>query len=347
MRTVHIVLPNDIDDPGAPSGGNVYDRRICDGLAALGWKVIEHPVRGAWPLPGADARAELGRVLAAIPEGASVILDGLVASAVADCLVPHKSRLNLLILMHMPLGDNDSTLRAAEGRALAAAQTIVATSRWGRGRLLELYPLPAGRVHAVPPGVDAAALVQGSEEGSRLLCVAAVTPQKGHDILVDALATITDPPWSCVCVGSLDRDPAFASRIRSRARSCIPGIGFAGPLTGCDLDAAYAAADLLVLPSRGETYGMVVTEALARGIPVVATAVNGLPEALGRAPDGSLPGILVRLNDSAALAGALRRWLGDPALRDRLRTSARGRRATLSGWEAASESFARILADLP
>ena len=120
-----------------------------------------------------------------------------------------------------------------------------------------------------------------------------------------------------------------------------------GPRTGDQLDAAYAVADLLVLASRGETYGMVVTEALGRGIPVLATATNGLPEALGHAPDGSLPGLLVEPDDPAALAAALRRWLSDTDLRQRLRRSARGRRTTLTGWAGTSELISKVLDGVP
>ena len=88
-----------------------------------------------------------------------------------------------------------------------------------------------------------------------------------------------------------------------------------GPLTGAALDAAYAAADLLVVPSRAETYGMVVTEALARGIPVLASDAGGLPETLGRDPGGRVPGVLVQSGDAAALAAALRGWLIDSGRR--------------------------------
>ena len=118
---------------------------------------------------------------------------------------------------------------------------------------------------------------------------------------------------------------------------------FAGPLVGAELDAAYAAADLVVLPSRGETYGMVVTEALARGLPVLATAVGGLPDALGRAPDGGVPGLLVPPGDAAALAGALRRWLTDADLRARLRRSAAARRTGLAGWATTARIVSNVL----
>jgi glycosyltransferase involved in cell wall biosynthesis len=343
VTLLHVILPGDIDDPATPSGGNTYDRRICQGLAASGWSVHEHGVRGAWPRAGVTERADLARVLADVPDNAVVLLDGLVASAVPDVLVPEARRLCLVVLVHMPLGDE------AEGAALAAASAVVTTSAWTRRRLLDLYPLPADRVHVATPGVDRAPVAPGSDAGSELLCVAAVTPNKGHDLLTQALATVADLPWSCTCVGSLSRDPGFVDRLRRQADGygLADRVRFVGPRTGDELDAAYAAADLLVLASRGETYGMVVTEALARGIPVLATATTGLPEALGRAPDGSLPGMLVEPGDPAALAGALRRWLGDTGLRQELRRSARDRRTTLTDWTVTSALISKILNGVP
>jgi glycosyltransferase involved in cell wall biosynthesis len=333
---LHVVLPNDIDDPTTPSGGNAYDRRICDGLAAAGWTVREHAVRGAWPHPADADRAGLARVLAALPSGALVLVDGLIASAVPDVLAPAAARLRLVVLMHMPLGD------AAERAALSAVAAVITTSEWSRGRLIA--SLPAGRVYAAPPGVDPAPVHEPGVTGGALLCVAAVTPLKGHDVLVDALAAIRDRAWTCVCVGALDRDPAFADAVRrtALARGIADRVAFVGPRTGADLDARYAAADLLVLPSRRESYGMVVTEALARGVPVLATAADGVTESVGRTADG-LPGILVPPGDPTALAAALRRWLAEPDLRDRIRKNALVRRKTLTGWAATTKLVADAL----
>ncbi|MGC1213497.1 MAG: glycosyltransferase family 4 protein, partial [Micromonospora sp.] len=319
MTVVHVMLPGDIDVPATPSGGNHYDRRVCRGLAAAGWEVREHPMPGAWPHPGPGERAALAGVLGALPDGALVLVDGLIASAVPEVLAPQVGRLRPVVLVHMPLETD------AEGRALAAAVGVVTTSEWTRRRLFDRYALPADRVRVAPPGVDPAPPVVGSADGTRLLCVAAVTPHKGHDVLAAALARVVDLPWTCDCVGALTRDPGFVDRLRRQLTGSGLGdrVRLRGPRTGADLGAAYAAADLLVLASRAETYGMVVTEALARGVPVLAGEVGGLPEALGRAPDGSRPGLLVPPDDPDALAGALRRWLTDPQLRNRLRRSAR------------------------
>ena len=324
MRQVHVVVPDGIDDPARPSGGNTYDRRLSRGLTSTGWTVHEHPV----------SLAVLDDVVRQIPEDAVTLLDGLVASRAPEVLVPQARRLRLVVLVHMPLGDQ------LERAALSAAAAVVTTSAWSRRRLLELHSLPADRVHVAMPGVDAADLADATAGGEALLCVAAVTPEKGHDVLLDALATITDLSWRCECVGSLDRDPAFAEALRHRHDR----VGFPGPRTGTDLDRSYAAADLLVLPSRAEAYGMVVTEALARGLPVVAANVGGVPEALGHSANGTRPGLLVPPNDAAALGAALRAWLGDAALRSRLRRAARERRDSLPGWPTTVSAVASALA---
>ncbi|MEU9509757.1 glycosyltransferase family 4 protein [Micromonospora sp. NPDC048170] len=338
--TAYVVLPNDIDDPATPSGGNGYDRRLCRGLSAAGWTIREHVVPGDWPRPDRAARAALAGVLAALPDGAPVLLDGLVASPVPEVLTPHARRLRLVVVVHLPLEHDD------EGAALAAAVAVVATSEWTRRRLLDRYALPPGRVHVARPGVDPAPPAPGSPAGGNLLCVAAVVPHKGHDVLVEALAAVAGLPWSCVCVGPLTRDRGFVAGLRRQltGHGLADRVRLVGPCTGAALDAEYAAADLLVLASRRETYGMVVTEALARGVPVLATAAGGLPEALGRAPDGTAPGLLVPPDDPAALAGALRRWLAEPDLRRFLRRAARGRRRTLDDWTVAATVAGAVLA---
>jgi glycosyltransferase involved in cell wall biosynthesis len=351
VKEVHVVVPEGIDDPARPSGGNAYDRRVCRGLAALGWAVHEHPIAGAWPRPDAAGHAALARAVRRIPDGSVVLLDGLIASAAPEALLPQARRLRQVVLVHMPLGhrppdDEAGAVRAREREVLSAAAAVVTTSAWTRRRLGALYALPADRVYVAEPGVDEAGLAPGTAAGDALLCVAAVTPDKGHDVLLDALATTTDLPWHCACVGSLDRDPAFGGGVRraTRNKGLAERVRFPGPRTGPELDRAYAGADLLVLASRAETFGMVVTEALARGLPVLAAEVGGVTEALGHAHDGTRPGLLVAPGDPAALGAALRAWLGDAALRGRLRRAAHERRASLRGWPATTSVLAGVLA---
>ncbi len=146
-------------------------------------------------------------------------------------------------------------------------------------------------------------------------------------------------------MGALRDNPDHVSQLHKMTENLALGdrVRFSGPQVGAELEARYAAADLLVLASYAETYGMVVTEALARGIPVLATAVDGVPEALGRAPDGGLPGLLVPSDDPAALPAALRRWLTDAELRQRLKIAARDRRAMLEGWQMTTHRLAEVL----
>jgi glycosyltransferase involved in cell wall biosynthesis len=342
-------VPEGIDDPARRSGGNLYDRRVCDGLVALGWQVREHALPGAWPSLTAAARAPLATLLASIDDGSVVLLDGLIACATPDLLVPQAARLNLVVVVHLPLGaPADAPAEAGEGEraVLCAAAAVVTTSDWTRRWLLERYGLDGRRVHVAEPGVDPAAQATGTDHGGALLCVAAVVPHKGQDVVLDALRSIPDLPWRCVCVGSTTRAPEFAGAVARTAEHAGLADRFvlAGHRSGAALDDSYAQADVLVLPSRTETYGLVVTEALARGLPVIAADVGGVPQALGHDGTGQRPGLLVPADDVPALAVALRRWLDEPDLRQRLRDSASQRRLALRRWTTTAAVVSDVLA---
>jgi glycosyltransferase involved in cell wall biosynthesis len=335
---VYVVVPADIDDPAVPSGGNSYDRRVCRELVAAGRTVHEIAVAGEWPRPGPAARASLAAELAAVPDGAAVVLDGLVACGVPDVVVPQADRLALVVLVHLPLGEENASLAAAEREVLHAVDAVVATSPWTARRLIAAHGLDAADVHVATPGVDPAPLARGSD-GSRLLCVGSISPTKGQDLLVEALAAVGDEEWTCDLVGAVRRDPAHVDLVRGAITRCglDARVRITGPLVGDALEAVFAAADLLVLPSRVEAYGMVVTEALARGIPVLAAAAGGVPETVGDS------GLLVPPGDAAALAAALRRWFGEPDMRDGLRRAAALRRPELDGWEVTARCLGQVL----
>ncbi|WP_229812865.1 glycosyltransferase family 4 protein [Lentzea flava] len=321
---VHFVLPADVDDPASPSGGNVYDLRVGAGLTRL-------TVAGDWPRPR-DTTA-LEQTLAAIPDGDVVLLDGLVGCGVPEVVVPHARRLQLAVLVHLPLADEtglDPTTAALldekERQVLRAASAVIATSPTAAHNIRTRHGLDT--VHVVLPGTDPAPRAPGTDGVSQLLCVASITPRKGHDLLIRALQKI-DYEWRLDCVGPVR---PFVEQLPADDR-----VSFRGPLVGEALTRAYADADLFVLASRAETYGMVVTEALARGLPVIASAV---PDALG---DG---GLLLPPGDENALEAALTRWFQDQEFRAELRAKALGRRASLSTWDESTEDLRRVLASL-
>lgn len=340
MKAVHVVLPAGIDDPRRPSGGNVYDRRVCNGLVGLGWDVRERHVAGSWPYPDSNALAGLADAIAAVPDEGVVLVDGLVASAARDVLVPATRQLRLVVLVHLPLR------LPGEGAVLAAARAVITTSGWGRNQLIGWYPLAPQAVHVAEPGADRAARASGTPGGGELLCVAPVSSHKGHDLLLSALAAVRDLPWRCRCVGSLERNPAFVEQVRRQVVSngLAGRVTFCGTRTGAELAHAYATADVLVHASRGETYGMVITEALARALPVLATEVGGVPEALGDTPAGKA-GRLVAPDEAGGLAAALRRWLTDERWRARLREAAAHRRQTLPAWKETAHRIADALTE--
>jgi glycosyltransferase involved in cell wall biosynthesis len=320
--TVHLVVPAGYAE--RPSGGNVYAHRVRAGLVGLGWDVVTHEVGPTGQLPG-------------LPAGALTVVDSLVVSSHAWALLDLDVR--LVSLVHMIFGT------PGERELLRSAVAVVATSSWTRRRLAEHYGLELDRIRVAVPGVEIADPARGGATGGELLCVAGVSRAKGQDVLLAALARLRDLDWRCTLVGALDLDRDFVDELRKTAADTgtADRVVFAGAVPHDDLGAAYARSDLLVLPSRAETYGMVVAEALAHGLPVVASAVGGVPEALGQADDGSAPGLLVRPADPLALAGALRCWLEDPHRRERLRRSAGRRRLTLPTWSTTTADVAAVL----
>jgi glycosyltransferase involved in cell wall biosynthesis len=349
VRDVYFVVPDGIDDPARPSGGNTYDRHLCRELGAQGWSAHERAVAGFWGRPGAASFAALEGAFRQIPDDSVVLLDGLIASTAPEVLVPQAGRLRLVVLVHMPLGHRppDDAARRRERAVLTAATATVTTSAWTRCRLMELYDLPAHRVRVAEPGVEAAGPARGTGAGGALLCVGAVTFEKGHDILLDALESISELSWHCTCVGGLNRDPAFVEGLRRRSLDGGLGerVSFPGPRTGADLGRSYGSADLLVVASRAESYGLVVSEALARGLPVIAAEVGGVVEALGEGTATTRPGLLVAPEDPVALADALSAWLGDAELRKRFRRAARDRRESLPRWSTTASVVAQVLAE--
>jgi glycosyltransferase involved in cell wall biosynthesis len=334
-RIVRFVVPQGIGEAAGVSGGNIYDLRVREGLVGLGWEVSLIEVD-----PDAAAPA-----LADAPDYALVLVDGLVAGRSPEALAAEAERLRLVVIAHMVSasfpGTHPRTVED-EQRALAAARVVVTTSDWTRSELIRAGVVDAARIVVATPGTDVAPAARGTTDGDALLCVGVVAPHKGQDVLVEALAALEpNRDWTCTIAGSLHSRPRFARRIADRAREAGLGgqVMLPGVLGGPDLDHAYRGTDLLVAPSRVESYGMAIAEALGHGIPVLASDVGGVREAVG---DGEAA-ILVPPGDVSALVDALTRWMSDSELRSRMTDAAHDRRDELPRWSETAQRVADAL----
>lgn len=340
----HLLVPGGLE---VVTGGTLYDRRMVEGLRAQGQPVTVHGLPGRFPRTDAAARSGLEAAFAAIPAGRVTLIDGLALGDAAAITERHAERLRLVALVHHPLADESgldaaaqAALLAAERRSLAAVRGVVVTSPFTARRLqaLDLYPRPAA---VARPGSDPAPIAAGGDGGTpRLLCVGAVIPRKGQDVLVAALAQLRELPWRCDCIGRLDQAPGFAAEVTAAIDAAGLGgrLRLCGPVPPEALAGHYHEADLFVLPSRYEGYGMAVAEAIAHGLPVVTTDGGALAETL---PAGA--GVSVPAGGADALAAALAGLIRDPARRRQLADGAARARRTLPRWPEAARRFAEAV----
>lgn len=345
---LHLVVPGPLDQR---TGGYLYDARIVEELGRSGRPVTVHEVDGRFPDVDATSLARLDETLAGISDGAVTVVDGLALGAAPGVAEAHAGRLRLVALVHHPLADEtglDEAARArfrdAEAEALRHVTGVVVTSP-STARRLDDFGVDARRIRAVLPGTDPAppAVGTGGGEAPRMVCVGSVTPRKGHDVLVRALARLADLEWRCDCAGSLKRAPEHVERVRSETErlGLVERMRFLGELQADVLDEVYRTATLFVLPSHYEGYGMAFAEALARGLPVVGTTGGAIPDTV---PDDA--GILVEPGDDEALADALRELLEDEERRDGMALAARRHARELPGWDRQAAAFREAVEEL-
>ena len=330
------------------TGGYAYARRMLTELGAAGWDVHHLPLGEGFPDPTAQTLAHAYRLLASQPEDVPLLVDGLALGAMPGIAQALGERQPLVALIHHPLAlesgldcDRARALATTERAALAAACHVVTTSRTTACTLERDYGVSAERITVVVPGTDAVQTARGSgSQQLALLSVGTLVPRKGHDLLLAALAALQDLPWHLTIVGDAHRDPATALALREAAlRAGLAGrVVFAGAVDATHLSAHYERADLFVLASRHEGFGMAFAEALAYGLPLLGTTAGAIPEAV---PAGA--GMLVPPNDLPALTEALRVLLSDQATRKQLGASARAAAAALQPWHASAAVLAGVL----
>lgn len=314
------------------SGGNKYNAKLAEHLTALGADIETVVVDGDWPV---GSPADRQRFAEALDGGTTVIADGLVAGGAPDEIAGAVGKgTSVWILSHMALADHHDL----EAKALAAATGIICPSAHAADELETKHGTQD--IVIATPGADKADPAKGSQP-RHIVAVAALLPNKSQTLLVEALSQITDLPWTVALIGSEDADPMYAAEVRAAVEhyGLHNRISVTGELTGNAFDEEWHKADLSVLLSRSESFGMVVTESLAHGVPVIVRQGTGAVEALGDTGAGAA----LDLSDPHNLTMTLRNWLTDPALQQRWRGAAISARDSLQSWDATAATVLKAI----
>jgi glycosyltransferase involved in cell wall biosynthesis len=345
VAALAFAVPGNLDQP---TGGYAYDRRVIAELRRLGCAVDVIDLGDGFPRPTADAVREALARLQRVPANRPILIDGLALGVLPAAAQALRATHKAVALVHHPLALESgltaaaaAVLRASERAALEAVRHVIVTSAATARVLVADYGVATTDITVAMPGNDPVAAVPKQAHGNmkqtvKLLAVGAVVRRKGYDVLLDALARLTDLDWDLVIAGDCTRNREVAGdlatklvllRFGSRAR-------MTGAISDQELAGLYDSADLFVLASRHEGYGMAFTEAIAHGLPVVGTRAGAIPETV---PDGA--GILVPPDDVAALAAALRSMITDADLRARCAAVARRAAALLPTWDATARAI--------
>jgi len=339
------------------TGGYVYDRRVIEGLRARGHAVSVLPLGEGFPFPDAKTLASAGLALTqALTDRLAdpvLLVDGLALGVLPDAARQAASLGTLAALIHHPLALETGLpeavarqFRESETEALRHADRIVTTSATTAALLSRDYGVPPEQITIARPGVDPVVLpvrAPRSASGSiSLLSVGAISPRKGFDLLIGALGGLIHLDWRLTIVGDESRSPETTAALRRQiaALRLEERVLLAGAIPNQALADFYAAADLFVLASRYEGYGMAFQEALAHGLPIIGTSAGAVPEVVP-----STAGRLVPPGDAASLRAALSELMLDPVALSGLAAGARAAAATLPRWSDTVDSIEPLLDD--
>ncbi len=348
VKRVVFAVPGSLE---TPTGGYAYDKRIMAELRQLGWDVECLDIGDGFPSPDEATRSAARSLLSTVSHGRPIVIDGLALGVLPEIAAEAASRHPLLGLVHHPLAlewglpdERVAGLRRSERAALACVREVVVTSPATARLLASDYDVPAERITVARPGNDPVSRAQGSREGvPHLLSVGAVTPRKGFDVLVAALATLTGLSWRLTIAGDHTRDPKEAARLQAclSEHRLSDRVALLGAISSERLALLYDEADVFVLASRFEGYGMAYSEALSRGLPVIGTRTGAIPDTVP-----PTAGLLVAPGDVTELAASLRRMIADTALRRRLADGAWASAKQLPTWQQSAAIFDAALSKL-
>jgi glycosyltransferase involved in cell wall biosynthesis len=325
-------IPGDVT---TRTGGFIYERRLLESLRAAGREVHHLQLPASFPDPSASDVEAAVAVMQEAAEQEPLIVDGLVFGSIPTEALA-RVRAPICAMIHHPLAlesglteERSALLEAREAANLELAAHVLVPSPHTADILVRRYGARRERVTIAPPGFDRPAGAAGRKvRPPMILCVGILHPRKGQDVLLRALARIADLSWQAQIVGPA-YDPAFVAALEQRqsALGLGPRVTLPGSVDDVALQELYRSATIFALPTRYEGYGMVLSEALLHGLPVVSTRTGAVPDTVpGEA------GLLVPVDDPEALAAALRRLLGDAPLLARMSRAAAEAGAALPGW---------------
>lgn len=335
-------IPGDLE---SRTGGYAYDRRLLQEFAALGLRTTVVPLAASYPYPDAEALADTERRFAQLPDNSIVLVDGLAFGAMPESACKHGQRLQFIALCHHPLAletglspQQKETFIQSESVALRCSQAIVVTSPATALTLQSLFAVEAATISIALPGTDPVPFSACSGNPPVLLTAATLTQRKGHDLLIDALSNIAHLPWQARFIGAQHYDPDWSDALKQKVQAAglSERILFLGAIA--DLEPEYQQADIFVLPSHYEGYGMVFAEAIAHGLPVVATRCGAAEDLVP-----STAGRLVPVGDCAALSAALSELLQDLDLRTQLQQGARDASQQLPCWRSSANIIQQLV----
>jgi glycosyltransferase involved in cell wall biosynthesis len=344
VTAIAFAIPGDLS---RPTGGYAYDRHVLRLLPECGAAVRHVPLPGSWPEPGEADLAATSRLLLDQDWRSPLLIDGLAYGAFPTGMAAGLAG-RVVALCHHPLcletgidPTRATELRRLETAALGYAAAVIVTGDATRDLLVAEFGVPAGRITVAEPGVEPAARAAETPFGQplRLLAVGSIIPRKGYDLLIDALAPLAGLPWTLRIIGAAEPGSPLLAALRAQVSAAGLGerVSFIGALGEAELDAHYRSSDIFVMASHYEGYGMVLTEALARGLPIVTTRCGAAAHALPpRAAQVTTPG------DRGELTGALAYLIGDSSARQRHADAAWEAAAGLPRWR----DTARIIADV-
>ncbi len=336
------LIPGDLS---LPTGGYGYDRRILARLPAFGVDIMHVALPGSFPFPTADDLAATEAILAGLEPDQVLLIDGLAYGAMGFDLVI-RIRQPIVALCHHPLALEAGLdeikrvqLQLSEHNALARARHVIVTSPMTARILREDFGVLDDRIMVAEPGTDRAARARGTNAPLHLLAVGSIVPRKGYDVLIRALTPLLDKPWTLSIVGPT-RDAALLAALESQivAAGMQSRVRLLGARSETELDDIYASADIFVMPSLFEGYGMVLGEAMARGLPIVCTTGGAAAET---APNAAA--LKVPPGDAVCFGNAVNRLLDDASLRSTMADAAWAAGLMLPTWDDASKRIAAVL----